>query len=215
MSNDVDAVELFLEVCQFQKWKACKIPELNKRTPDYFVRNLSGHFFAEIKQLNVVGYKIDQVYGFKPGDKVRKSIGEAKGQLQGYNAPTMLIMCDVHRVGFTRFESMVAGMYGDKTILIDKKTGHTGDMFYGRNSKMREKQNTSISAIADICYDCKDRASLKPYINIYHNMYAKNPFKRDFFIDGDGVSQYWFKAEEVPASSCLRNKKEMERMTVK
>lgn len=195
MMNGDTAIEVFLEVCQFQRWQQERIQEDKNRTPDYKITTSSGCFIAEVKQLNIEGYRLGQVFSDSPGRKVRQAIGKAMGQLQGRNIPTMLVMYDVHRMGLTRYESMVAGMYGDMTILIDKRTGRSGEMFYGRNSKMRKEKNTSISAIADICYDCSNTSSLKPHIDIYHNMYAKNPFNKDFFIEGEGLFQYWFKED--------------------
>ncbi len=197
------AVKLFLEVCEFQKWDANKIEETDKRTPDYQVVTPSGGFIAEVKQLNAEGYKTGQVFSYTPATRVRNAIGKAKGQLQNHDIPTMLVICDVRRVGYTRFEFMTAGMYGDLTMSINKKTGQSSEIFCGRSAKMNEDINTSISAVADICYDCSN-TPLKPHINIYHNMYAKKPFERGFFKDGGGIAQYWFTAEENFESSRLK-----------
>ncbi|MBU0860069.1 MAG: hypothetical protein KJ667_09030, partial [Alphaproteobacteria bacterium] len=152
-SNGEIAEKLFLEACALQGWSAAKIPTGLTKTPDYKVESKSGSYIAEVKQISLSGYELGKAHSFKVGAKIRSAIGDAKNQLRDLELPTMLVVCDLRGAGLATYENIVAAMYGELTVTVDKHTGAIEGPFHGRNAQMRNNVNTSISAVAQVSYD--------------------------------------------------------------
>lgn len=198
--------ELFKEFCNFHSWDEKQISRSAVPTPDFLVTTPSGKFIAEI---SVVNYEMElgKAYSIDVGKKVRDKIKEKKKQLQNQKYPTLLALCgsSVH----LGYESIVAAMYGDLTIKIGVISGKTSAPYYGKNAKMQEGRNTSISAIAFLTRTLKnhdeglkDNPETLPCIAIYHNMFAANPFPKDFFPKGERlIDEYFFEKVNVPKNA--------------
>lgn len=188
--------KLFYEICEFQGWDSKKIKEKEEKTPDFEVKTTKGQFIAEVKQFEY-DYEFGEVLSYTTGNKVRAAIKKAKDQLQGHEFPSLLALLDTRGMGLTGYENILSAMYGALTINVNKVTGEAGPMFHGRDAKMRENWNTSISAVAAISYSGANKQDLKPHIVIYHNMYAKHPFASNFFGKKENLVEYWFEEERV------------------
>jgi hypothetical protein len=108
------------------------------------------------------------------GSHVRKKIAEARKQVQaGSNAgcPSVLLIhndLDPLQLFGTEPHDFLAAMYGEMTLLLQR--GEIKDSFYGRNSRLREDQNTSFSAVGHLV-DCADG----PRVHLFENVYARVP----------------------------------------
>ncbi len=190
--------DFFCELGQNLDWDVSKIPECSTPTPDFSVKTKSGLFIAEISSIDYEFIE-GKCYSSRLGETVRKKIHTKKSnkQLKGHNVPTLLVLTGPSwELGF---ESIVAAMYGDLTVNISVESGEYSDLYYGKNSKMQKDRNTSISALGFLTRTLKnsedigkDQAETIPHITIYHNMYAKNPFTKDFFSKPDNICEYWF-----------------------
>jgi hypothetical protein len=59
-------------------------------------------------------------------------------------------------------------MYGELTMLIDKSTRETSDMFQGRKNKLQESKNTSFGAVGRLT----DRGG-KLTVTLFENVHSK------------------------------------------
>jgi hypothetical protein len=197
------AEELFEEFCQLFAWGAVRIPVSHDyKTPDFLVETPKGKFIAEVSFVTDE-MEIGKAYSIQVGKRVRSKITEKRKQLEDQKYPTLLVLSgpSVH----LGYESMVAGMYGDLTVNIGKITGKMSKPFYGRNSQMRKDHNTSISAIAFLTRTLKnsdeglkDNPETLPCVTVYHNMFAANPFSKDFFPKAERlIDEYFFEQAEI------------------
>jgi hypothetical protein len=61
-----------------------------------------------------------------------------------------------------------AAMYGAYTILMNRESRATSDLFNGKDRMLQESKNTSFSAVGHLC----DRGGKKT-VTLYENVYAK------------------------------------------
>ena len=109
------------------------------------------------------------------GDHVRRRIESSKKQIQ-YGAkqgiPSVLLIYNDVDLVFQMFgtEDMdfTAAMYGEFTILIDKATRQSSEMFNGKNQSLHERKNTSFSAVGRLC----DRGG-KTTVTLFENVFSK------------------------------------------
>ena len=45
----------------------------------------------------------------------------------------------------------IAAMYGELTIMLDRSTRQSSEMFNGKNQMLQERKNTSFSAVGRLC----------------------------------------------------------------
>lgn len=158
-------------------WK--KIPEKDSPTPDYVINCDGQVIYFELKQIDS-DEKFDKsgksVSSRTVGSHVRKKIGESKKQVQTgakEGAPSVLLIynnLDSLQLFGTEQHDFIAAMYGEMTVRIGIKDNKILDSFHGRNSLLREAQNTSFSAVGHLRRTI-DGAS----VLLYENIYALNP----------------------------------------
>jgi hypothetical protein len=91
------------------------------------------------------------------GKHVRRRITGSRKQIQ-YGAkqgiPSVLLIyndLDPLQIFGTDDIDFTAAMYGEYTILIDKHTRQSSEMFNGKNRSLQERKNTSFSAVGRLC----------------------------------------------------------------
>ena len=153
------------------------------RRPDYLVKLPDAKLMFEVKELNE-----DPNFGVQnpahpnirshsgtPGNHIRDRINSSKKQVQfGANQgiPSVLLVYNnldpvFQLFGTDEFDFRTA-MYGEFTILIDKHSSESSEMFQGRKNELQESKNTSFSAVGHIC----DRGGVAT-VTLYENIYSK------------------------------------------
>ncbi len=178
--------ELFEAILTANNVRFEKIPEIKEKgayRPDYLIAVGSAQLIFELKELaedENVGVVKDPAYpGIKSysrtlGDHVRRRIEGAKKQIQfGANQgiPSVLLIYNsldpVFRFG-TEDMDFTAAMYGEFTIMIDKDTRQSSEMFNGKRQLLQENKNTSFSAVGRLC----DRDSTTT-VTLFENVFSK------------------------------------------
>ena len=176
--------ETFLIANKVRFEKIEEIKEKGERRPDYLVTLGNLHLVFEIKELaeddnfGVVGDPTKQnikSHSRTVGDHVRRRIERSKTQIQyGANQgiPSILLIYNNLDAVFQMFGTedidFTTAMYGELTILIDKKTRQSSEMFNGMNQSLQENKNTSFSAVGRLC----DRGG-KTAVTLFENVFSK------------------------------------------
>jgi|SRR6267154_3049953 len=163
----------------FEKIEMGKTPR-----PDYLVSVDSTQIIIEVKELaedESFGVVEDPAYPHirshsrTLGDHVRRRIESSKKQIQyGANQgiPSVLLIYNnvdpVFQAFGTEDMDFTAAMYGEYTILIDRSTGQSSEMFNGKNQSLQERKNTSFSAVGRLC----DRGG-KTTVTLFENVFSK------------------------------------------
>jgi hypothetical protein len=176
--------ETFLTANNVQFEKIEEIKEKGAYRPDYLVILGNLQLVFELKELAE-----DDNFGVvddptKPyikshsrtvGDHVRRRIESSKKQIQyGANQgiPSILLIYNnldpVFQIFGTEDMDFTTGMYGELTILLDKKTRQSSEMFNGKNQSLQERKNTSFSAVGRLC----DRSG-KITVTLFENVFSK------------------------------------------
>jgi len=152
--------------------------------PDYLVSVGSVRVIFELKELaedENFGVVKDPKYPHiisssrTVGDHVRRRIESSKKQIQ-FGAKqgilsVLLIYTDVDPV-FQMFgtEQMdfITAMYGAYTILLNKQTMASSEIFHGKDRMLQAKKNTSFSAVGHLC----DRGGTTT-VTLFENVFAK------------------------------------------
>ena len=149
------------------------------KRPDYLVEMGELKIMFEVKQFgddeDDKDAQLTGGWSSTPGAQIRQRISRSKKQIQfGGNqgiASVLPIYNNLDPVfqlrGTDDFDFRTA-MYGELTMLIDKRTRETSDFFHGRKSEMQESKNTSFSAVGHLC----DRGG-KTTVTLWENAYAK------------------------------------------
>jgi hypothetical protein len=168
-----------------------KIKEDISPRPDYLVSIGAARLIFELKELTE-----DEKFGVVDdpahphiksfsstiGEHVRRRIAGSKKQIQ-YGAKrgipsVLLIYNNLDRVfqmfGTDDMDFSVA-MYGEYTILIDKKTWQASEMFNGKKQSLQQSKNTSFSAVGRLC----DRGG-QTRVTLFENIFAlvKVPYEQ-------------------------------------
>jgi len=161
-----------------------RIKEDSSPRPDYLVSVGSAKIIFELKELaedKNFGVVKDPArphiksYSRTVGDHVRRRIEGAKKQIQ-YGAkqglPSALLIYNnldpVFQAFGTEDMDFTAAMYGEFTILLDKATRQSSEMFNGKNQLLQERKNTSFSAVGRLC----DRGG-KTAVTLFENVFSK------------------------------------------
>lgn len=197
--------EQFEAFCQNRGIPLQRIPESDTRTPDYQIDIDSERIIVEIKETSPNPEEIESdlllkergygnVTGGTPGDRVRKMIRSASGQLKARSngvLPTLLVVFDRGRVvGHVEAYQIRVAMYGlEQIYLAVPPLGHgvpyaTG-AGHGPKRKMTETDNTSISAIGALVMTGPDSHILY----VYRNRFAKVPLAPQL-LQRFGVTHY-------------------------
>ena len=205
MPKRTTSEEQFEEFCQQRDIPLERIPEADTRTPDYEITLGADRIVVEVKEtspnpeeresnrlLKVRCY--GNVTGGTPGDRVRKMIRSASGQLKARSngaLPTLLVVFDEGRVArhVEGFHVRVA-MYGLEQIYVAVPPVGQGEPYatgsgHGPKRKMTETDNTSVSAIAALVMTGPSRHILY----VYRNRFAKVPLNPRL-LQAYGVQHY-------------------------
>lgn len=168
-----------------------KIEEEASPRPDYLVtvRNLQLMFevkeLAKDKNFGVVKdlSKPHITHGSRTvGDHVRRTIKGSKKQIQyGANQgiPSILLIYNnldrVFQAFGTEDMDFTAAMYGEYTVLINKNTRETSDLFNGKNQLFQNNKNTSFSAVGRLC-DRTGETTVTLFESAHENVKVKVPY---------------------------------------
>lgn len=198
VASQTKSERLFEAFCREQGLDYRRLePDGEARSPDYEVALPTRSLIAEIKQFNANaeerrlerqletrGYT--DVYGTRPGDRVRRKISQADPQLKSLCRgvrPGIVVL--FNNVGVTNRHTapynIKTGMYGIEAIdlAFDPGTG-TGPLVverrFGPNRKMSPGMNTTVSAVAVLREDWPPRED-RPTIalDVFHNIFARVP----------------------------------------
>lgn len=216
MPNRTISEEQFEEFCQQRGIPLERIPETEKRTPDYQITIGAERLIIEVKEtspnpgelesnrlLKERGY--GNVIGGTPGDRVRKMIRSASPQLKARSngvLPTLLVVFDEGRVaGHVEGYQVRVAMYGLEQIYIAVPPIGQGQPYatgsgHGPKRKMTETDNTSISAIAALVMTGPHNHILY----VYRNRFAKVPLNPRL-LQTYGVKHYDLGASEQGLAS--------------
>lgn len=167
---------LFEQFCDANRISWVKLPTGKIPTPDYRVSVNGDTINVEIKQIESTDCSapLENAISHSVGVHVRQKIDGARKQLQASSKagiPCILLIynaVDPMQLLGTEKHDFLAAMYGDMTLLI--KNTVVADSFYGRNSKLRPKQNTSFSALGHL-----RNSHNGPTVRLFENSFARIP----------------------------------------
>ncbi len=166
---------IFEEFCNSNNLLWEKIPECDQPTPDYKVVINTETVIFEIKQIDKDD-KFSEVGGSRiVGDHVRAKINEARKQVKvasNERLPAILLIynnLDPMQMFGTEQHDFTTAMYGEITVVLDSKKHSMTDSYHGRNQSLRQKKNTSFSAVG-----CLYKTNEGPSVLIYENYFAEN-----------------------------------------
>jgi hypothetical protein len=195
----------FEAFCQARGIPLERIPESDTRTPDYQIAIGADRIIVEVKETSPNPDELEsnrllkergvgKVIGGTPGDRVRKMIRSASGQLKARSAgrlPTLLVVFDEGRVaGHVEGWQVRVAMYGLEQIhlavpAIGQMRPYPTGVGHGPKRRMTETDNTSISAIASLVMTGPGEHILY----VYRNRFAKVPLNPRL-LQGFGITHY-------------------------
>ena len=185
----------FEAFCRLRGIRLERIAVSEARTPDYEVVVGSDRIVVEVKETSPNPDELEslrllkergvgKVTGGTPGDRVRKMIRSASGQLKARSRgglPTLLVVFDQGRVaGHVEGYHISVAMYGLEQVHIAVPPIGQGRPFatgasHGPKRKMTETDNTSISAIGALMMS----GPTDHHLYVYRNRFAKIPLNPD------------------------------------
>ncbi|MCX6632987.1 MAG: hypothetical protein NTW28_35780 [Candidatus Solibacter sp.] len=169
--------ETFLNANNVQFEKIEELKEKGAYRPDYLVTLGNLQLVFELKELaEDNNFSVDSS---KPstkivGDHVRRRIESSKKQIQyGANQgiPSILLIyndLDPLQMFGTEDHDFTTAMYGELTILFDKNTRQSSEMFNGKNQSLQQCKNTSFGAVGRLC----DRGGIIT-VTLFENVFSK------------------------------------------
>ncbi len=152
--------------------------------PDYRVTVGYGEIIFELKELAEDGnFGVIKDPNFPHvksssrtvGDHIRRRIESSKKQIQfgaKQGIPSILPIYNNIDPVFQEFGTepmdFTAAMYGAYTILMNRESRATSDLFNGKDRMLQESKNTSFSAVGHLC----GRVG-KTTVTLYENVFAK------------------------------------------
>lgn len=175
MTTKTKSELLFEEFCELHHIPWEPIPVADSRRPDYLVELSSQAVYIEVKQIDRdCQFDTDGLRSSRTvGSHVRQKISESKKQVQfakHRNAPGVLLIynnLDPLQAFGTEPHDFISAMYGERTVVLTD--GKIANTFLGRNSLLRNDQNTSFSAVAHM-----RRSPSGPTVRFYENIFASN-----------------------------------------
>ena len=187
-----EVLESFLTFNSLPFRKIEEVQEKGAYRPDYVVQVGNCEIIFEVKELTE-----DEKFGTSPdplhphiklssrtlGQHVRRTIERSRKQIQ-YGAeqgvPSILLIYNSLDPVFQDFGTddpdFVAAMYGEYTLLLDRNTRETSELFNGRNSSLQESKNTSFSAVgrlADRCRNINGDIVRELTVTVFENVFAE------------------------------------------
>ena len=74
----------------------------------------------------------------------------------------------VFQIFGTEQMDFIAAMYGEHTVLLNRQTGTTSEVFNGKDRMLQRQKNTSFSAVGHLC----DRGGTTT-VTLFENVFAK------------------------------------------
>jgi len=161
-----------------------KINEEKSSRPDYMVTTSDLQFVIEVKELSrddnfgVVKDPAEphiKSHSRIVGDHVRRRIERSRKQIQygaKHDIPSILLIYNnldpVFQMFGTEDMDFTTAMYGELTILLDKNTKLSTELFYGKNQSLQKHKNTSFSAVGRLC----DRGGITT-VTLFENVFAQ------------------------------------------
>lgn len=109
------------------------------------------------------------------GSHVRRCIDRAKAQVQWgtrCGLPSVLLVYNkldpMLQLFGTEDHDFETAMYGDRTILLDRNSRRSSDLFSGRNQALQQSKNTSFSAVGRLM-----DSGFAPTVTIFENVFAQ------------------------------------------
>jgi hypothetical protein len=173
-----DLFEDFLNSNSVRFSRIEEVQEKGARRPDYLVEIGDLRIVFEVKQLgddeDDETCQLTGGWSSTPGAQLRQRINRSKKQIQfGADqgiASVLLVYnnTDPFQLRGTDAFDFRTAMYGELTMLIDKRTRETSEFFHGRKNEMQESKNTSFSAVGHL----SDRGGTAT-VTLWENAYAK------------------------------------------
>ena len=181
----------FENFCRLRGIPLARIAGADTRTPDYEVTLGSERIVIEVKETSPNPEELEslrlleqrgvgKVTGGTPGDRVRKMIRSAAGQLKARSRgelPTLLVVFDQGRMaGHVEGYHIRVAMYGLEQVHIAVPPIGQGlpvvtGSSHGPKRKMTETDNTSISAIGALMMS----GPSAHHLYVYRNRFARVP----------------------------------------
>ena len=189
---------LFEAFCEEHDFQCNKIPPSSEKTPDYEIVLKEAKIIVEVKQIDPNLLEEEKIKEFikrgtvtirsELGKRIRGKITDAQNKfskaMENRNPSILVLYNNVKLYKHTDPKDILSGMYGQLCFPV-APGGPIGNMELGPNRKMTKTTNTSISAIGIL----KENNSGKPFLAIYHNLYASVPLNPDI-LSGIPVMQY-------------------------
>lgn len=174
MRGRTESEALFESFCDIHgiSWK--RVSAGQSRTPDYVVYLSGEPVYVEVKQIDADD-SFDAPEGHSSrtvGSHVRHKIAASRKQMQpGANkgVPCVLLVynnLDPMQAFGSEPHDFVSAMYGEMSVVL--KGNEIKDSFHGRNALLREKHNTSFSAVGHL-----RNSSAGPTVRLYENVFAR------------------------------------------
>lgn len=166
---------LFEDFCDSNRIIWEKIEEGKNPTPDYKIILDGYKVCIEVKQIDKDDDFSTSGSSRTVGSHIRKKIKEARKQVKtGSNEgfPSILLVynnLDGMQMFGTEQHDFITAMYGEMTLVLDKKNNKLIDSFYGRNRSFSNDKSTYFSAVGFLS---KNREGVR--VQIYENAFAEN-----------------------------------------
>jgi hypothetical protein len=151
-----------------------RIPVSADRTPDYLLQLNSIQIVVEVTSLK--GGLVTSEKGVRTktaGDAIRREVTHKRNQLKWASErklASLLLMFDSQNPGYPwLLEDMdfETAMYGERTLTIERESMRSGQIFNGRNRKLRQDTNTHISSLGRINYSSQKQIEVTVFPNLY------------------------------------------------
>ncbi len=203
MDNDTNKTQgeiQFEEYCNLTQIEFTKTPtrsDKKERTADYMIKIGEQEIITEIKDfdptdedsINMEKFKSEGFFiskTFKPGNKIREKINNAKGQLKKDKANLIVLYDNRNDIVASIYDYEIkVAMYGLETFLLNTSEKNSAPQMvskiFGKSSTIQTNKNTRISAIGIL----KNKL-----LQIYHNCFAVNPLNVNSLAKIKTIIQY-------------------------
>lgn len=169
--------EVFENFLDENNLKFEKINEEDSPRPDYLVKIDELELAFEVKELaedDNFKTELFEVSSRTVGQHVRKKIHDSRRQIQfaaKQGIPSILLIYNkidpLYSFG-TENMDFISAMYGEDTLVLNKKTGKIVDRFQGQNQSLSEVKNTSFSAVGRLSQFDREMK-----VTLFDNLFSK------------------------------------------
>jgi hypothetical protein len=161
-----------------------RVIETDSPRPDYAVTASGAKLLFEIKELDEdENFSLEPLVGISRtmGDHIRRKIAAARRQVKfgaAQGIPSILLVYNnidpLHLFG-TEDMDFITAMYGEYTVLLDKRSSQVMDAYNGRNQSLAEAKNRSFSAIGRL-WPVRGNMSVMLFDNVFSKV--KIPYEK-------------------------------------